>query len=137
MKYAAEQSDVITKTSLMLGLGETDDELLDCMDDLRELVLTSHTRPVPAAYVEPPPVERFVTPDEFERYREWGLEKASKRWYQAPLYDRVTALSVFSNLITWVYKKARARVSKRKLLYITSVPGRRDLPPMSMRPSRC
>ena len=36
LKYAAEQSDVITKTSLMLGLGETDDELLDCMDDMRE-----------------------------------------------------------------------------------------------------
>ena len=76
LKYAAEQSDVITKTSLMLGLGETDDELLDCMDDLREADVDVLTL---GQYLQPTsnhlPVERFVTPDEFERYREWGLEK--------------------------------------------------------------
>ena len=46
-----------------------------------------------------------MTPDEFERYREWGLEKASKKWYQASLYDQVIVLSVFSNLITLVYRR--------------------------------
>ena len=79
LKYAAEQSDVITKTSLMLGLGETDDELLDCMDDLREADVDVLTL---GQYLQPTsnhlPVERFVTPDEFERYREWGLEKGFK-----------------------------------------------------------
>ena len=79
MKYAAEQSVVITKTSLMLGLGETDDELLDCMDDLREADVDVLTL---GQYLQPTsnhlPVERFVTPDEFERYREWGLEKGFK-----------------------------------------------------------
>ena len=33
---------------------------------------------ISAAYVEPPSGGRFVTPDEFERYREWGLEKGFK-----------------------------------------------------------
>ena len=79
LKYAAEQSDVITKTSLMLGLVETDDELLDCMDDLREADVDVLTL---GQYLQPTsnhlPVERFVTPDEFERYREWGLEKGFK-----------------------------------------------------------
>ena len=79
LKYAAEQSDIITKTSLMLGLGETDDELLDCMDDLREADVDVLTL---GQYLQPTsnhlPVERFVTPDEFERYREWGLKKGFK-----------------------------------------------------------
>ena len=63
----------------MLGLGETDDELLGCMDDLREadvdvLTLGQYLQPTP----NHTPVERFVTPDEFERYREWGLQKGFK-----------------------------------------------------------
>lgn len=79
LKYAAQTSDVITKTSLMLGLGETDDELLECMDDLREASVDVLTL---GQYLQPTknhlPVERFVTPDEFERYREWGLQKGFK-----------------------------------------------------------
>ena len=79
LKYAAQTSDVITKTSLMLGLGETDDELLECMDDLRNASVDVLTL---GQYLQPTknhlPVERFVTPDEFERYREWGLQKGFK-----------------------------------------------------------
>ena len=79
LKYAAETSEVITKTSLMLGLGETEDELLACMDDLRSASVDVLTL---GQYLQPTknhlPVERFVTPDEFERYRCWGLEKGFK-----------------------------------------------------------
>lgn len=79
LKYAAQTSEVITKTSLMLGLGETDDELLACMDDLRDAAVDVLTL---GQYLQPTknhlPVERFVTPDEFERYREWGLDKGFK-----------------------------------------------------------
>ena len=68
--------DVITKTSLMLGLGEEEDELQRCMDDLREhhvdvLTLGQYLQPTQHHL----PVARFVSPDEFERYREWGLER--------------------------------------------------------------
>jgi len=79
LEYAARNSDVITKTSLMLGLGESDDELLECMDDLRKASVDVLTL---GQYLQPTknhlPVERFVTPDEFERYRVWGLEKGFK-----------------------------------------------------------
>ena len=79
LEYAARNSDVITKTSLMLGLGETDDELLECMDDLRKASVDVLTL---GQYLQPTknhlPVERFVTPDEFDRYRVWGLEKGFK-----------------------------------------------------------
>ena len=79
LAYAARNSNVITKTSLMLGLGETDDELLECMDDLRKASVDVLTL---GQYLQPTknhlPVERFVTPDEFERYRVWGLEKGFK-----------------------------------------------------------
>ncbi|WP_372998395.1 lipoyl synthase [Marinobacter sp.] len=68
--------DVLTKTSLMLGLGETEEEILETMDDLRAigvdiLTLGQYLRPTPNHL----PVERYVTPEEFNRYRDIGLEK--------------------------------------------------------------
>lgn len=68
--------DVITKTSLMLGLGETEDELKACMDDLRRhnidvLTLGQYLQPTRNHY----PIDRYVHPDEFEQYRQWGLER--------------------------------------------------------------
>ncbi len=67
--------NVLTKTSLMLGLGERDDEVRCTMDDLRAidvdiLTLGQYLRPT----VNHLPVERYVSPEEFERYRRWGLE---------------------------------------------------------------
>ncbi len=68
--------DVLTKTSLMVGLGETDDEILACMDDLREAGVDILTF---GQYLQPTrnhhPISRYVTPKEFEAYRQWGLEK--------------------------------------------------------------
>ena len=68
--------DVLTKTSLMLGLGETDAEILATMDDLRAvnvdiLTLGQYLQPTAHHY----PIDRWVSPDEFEQYRQWGLEK--------------------------------------------------------------
>ncbi|KZX58792.1 lipoyl synthase [Halioglobus sp. HI00S01] len=72
----AYRSDVLTKTSLMLGLGETEEEILACMDDLREanvdiLTFGQYLQPTPNHY----PIDRYVSPEEFETYRQWGLEK--------------------------------------------------------------
>lgn len=68
--------EVLTKTSLMLGLGETDEEILATMDDLRAIGVDILTL---GQYLQPSvnhlPVERYVTPDEFNRYRDIGLEK--------------------------------------------------------------
>jgi lipoic acid synthetase len=68
--------EVLTKTSLMLGLGERDSEIVKTMDDLREadvdiLTLGQYLRPT-AYHLA---VERYVTPDEFEAYRAEGLER--------------------------------------------------------------
>ena len=67
---------VLTKTSLMLGLGEKDNEILQTMDDLRDagvdiLTLGQYLRPTPNHLA----VERYVTPQEFEAYRQEGLDK--------------------------------------------------------------
>ena len=68
--------EVLTKTSIMLGLGETEDEILEAMDDLRQAGVDILTF---GQYLQPSinhlPVERYVTPDEFQKYRDWGLEK--------------------------------------------------------------
>ncbi len=68
--------DILTKTSLMVGLGETDEEIYTCMDDLRDIKLDILTL---GQYLQPTsnhlPVERYVPPEQFEKYREIGLEK--------------------------------------------------------------
>jgi lipoic acid synthetase len=77
LAYAkAFRPKVLTKTSLMLGLGETESEILECMDDLRAaqvdiLTLGQYLQPTPNHH----PIARYVSPGEFERYRQWGLDK--------------------------------------------------------------
>src|SRR5688572_21031246 len=78
--------DVLTKTSLMLGLGETDEEIAQTMDDLRAvnvdlLTLGQYLRPT-VHHLE---VQRFVTPQEFDRYREWALAKGFRECVAGPL----------------------------------------------------
>jgi lipoic acid synthetase len=77
---------VLTKTSLMLGLGETDAEILEAMDDLRAagvdiLTLGQYLQPT----VNHLPIERWVTPQEFEQYRQWGLAKGFRECVSGPL----------------------------------------------------
>jgi len=78
--------EVITKTSLMLGLGETDEEILATFDDLRGIsvdivTLGQYLRPT----VNHLAVERFVAPDEFERYRAAALERGFLECVAGPL----------------------------------------------------
>jgi lipoic acid synthetase len=82
----AYRPSVLTKTSLMLGLGETDEEILQTMADLRAaavdiLTLGQYLRPTPNHL----DVERFVTPDQFERYRESALELGFLECVSGPL----------------------------------------------------
>lgn len=76
LRYAkVRRPDVITKTSLMLGLGETSEELKQTMLDLRQAKVDVLTL---GQYMQPTrnhlPVIRYVAPQEFNRYREIGLE---------------------------------------------------------------
>jgi lipoic acid synthetase len=82
----AHRPDVLTKTSLMLGLGETDDELLEAMRDIRTagvdvLTLGQYLRPTPNHLS----VERWVEPAEFDRYRAWALEMGFLECVSGPL----------------------------------------------------
>jgi lipoic acid synthetase len=77
---------VLTKTSLMLGLGETDEEIARCMDDLRAanvdlLTLGQYLRPTMHHLA----VQRFVTPAEFDKYRQWALAKGFRECVSGPL----------------------------------------------------
>ena len=80
------RADVLTKTSLMLGLGETDEEIVETMDDLRRINVDILTL---GQYLQPTvnhlPVERFVTPEQFESYRALGLEKGFLEVVAGPL----------------------------------------------------
>ena len=80
------RADVLTKSSLMLGLGETDDEIGAALDDLRKAAVDvvtfgQYLRPTPNHL----PVERYVTPEQFERYRQQGLERGFLEVVAGPL----------------------------------------------------
>lgn len=78
--------EVLTKTSLMLGLGETDDEIIHTMDELREQQVDILTL---GQYLQPTknhlPVARYVTPEAFLKFREIGLEKGFFEVASGPL----------------------------------------------------
>jgi lipoic acid synthetase len=70
------QPQVLTKTSLMLGLGETREEVLQTLEDLRAvnvdlLTLGQYLRPT-ANHLA---VERFVSPAEFDQFRRDALQR--------------------------------------------------------------
>src|ERR1700683_4935902 len=82
----AYKPHVLTKTSLMLGLGETDAEIHQTMMDLRAaavdiLTLGQYLRPTPNHLN----VERFVTPGEFDQYRDWALALGFLECVSGPL----------------------------------------------------
>jgi lipoic acid synthetase len=72
----AYRPEVLTKTSLMLGLGGSEREILEALDDLRAAQVDIVTF---GQYLQPTahhyPIDRYVTPEEFVTYREWGLER--------------------------------------------------------------
>jgi lipoic acid synthetase len=77
---------VLTKSSLMLGLGESDAEIDATLADLRAagvdlVTLGQYLRPT----VNHLPVERFVTPAEFDRYREQALARGFLECVAGPL----------------------------------------------------
>jgi len=77
---------VLTKTSIILGLGETDDEIRTTMDDLRAahvdiLTLGQYLRPTQNHL----PIARWVTPAEFDLYREWALQRGFLECVSGPM----------------------------------------------------
>jgi len=65
--------ELVTKSSIMVGIGETDDEVVETMRELREagvdiLTLGQYLRPTP----KHAPVDRYVTPAQFDAFAEAG-----------------------------------------------------------------
>ena len=63
-------STIFTKSGLMVGLGETKDEIMQVMDDLRVagvdfLTIGQYLQPSVKHY----PIKNFITPEEFENYK--------------------------------------------------------------------
>ena len=75
LKYLKEQGIQRTKTGIMLGLGETESEVIQTLEDLREAKLDIVTI---GQYLQPSkrhlPVKQFITPDQFKKYETIGLE---------------------------------------------------------------
>ena len=82
----SKAAGMFTKTGIMLGLGETDDELIEVLRDLRRVdcdVLTL------GQYLQPTkdhlPVQRFVHPDDFARFRSEALAMGFRYCESGPL----------------------------------------------------
>jgi len=77
---------VFTKSGIMVGLGETKEEVFALMDDLRAANVDFMTI---GQYLQPTlkhaAVDRFVTPDEFDEYRNVGFEKGFLLVSSSPL----------------------------------------------------
>jgi len=78
--------EIFTKSGLMVGLGETKDELCQVMDDLRcanvdFITIGQYLQPTPQHY----PIKKFITPDEFETYKEIAYSKGFLMVSSSPL----------------------------------------------------
>ena len=91
LKRAAERRDrelngMMTKSGIMVGLGEEFDEVVELMKDLRASSCDIMTI---GQYLQPSarrlPVERYVTPEEFDRWRDIGRDLGFKHVQSSPL----------------------------------------------------
>jgi lipoic acid synthetase len=85
LAYIASKN-IITKTGIMLGLGEREDEVLSLMDDALAAGCTIITI---GQYMQPSrkniPVTEYIVPEKFEEYKRIGLQKGFKFVESAPL----------------------------------------------------
>lgn len=85
LRRIAEQG-VVAKTGIMVGLGETEEEVCQLMDDVLETGASVLTI---GQYLQPSrkniPVSEYVHPDQFEKYRQIALGKGFKHVESAPL----------------------------------------------------
>ena len=91
LRRAAERRDregrgMLTKSGIMVGLGETFEEVVELMRDLRAVSCDIMTI---GQYLQPHarrlPVERYVTPEEFSQWRDIGMELGFQHVESSPL----------------------------------------------------
>lgn len=85
LKYFKERG-LVTKTGVMVGIGEKPEEVLEVMKDMR---ISNVDILTVGQYLQPTkehlPIDRYVTPNEFAMYKEKGLEMGFKYVESGPL----------------------------------------------------
>lgn len=84
--FRLKKGGMRTKSGIMLGLGETDQEIIEAMEDLRSvqvdiLTLGQYLQPTPKHL----PIVEFVTPERFDKYRELGMKMGFRYVESGPL----------------------------------------------------
>lgn len=82
-----KDAGLVTKTGIMVGIGEKDSEVLELMDDVQARAQTDIL--TIGQYLQPTrnhlPIDRWVTPEQFEMYREEGLKRGFSVVESGPL----------------------------------------------------
>ena len=84
--FRLKKGGMRTKSGIMLGLGETDEEIIETMEDLRSvnvdiLTLGQYLQPSPKHL----PIVEFVTPERFDKYQKIGMEMGFRYVESGPL----------------------------------------------------
>ncbi len=102
LKWTSEWGKgIVPKSGLMLGLGETFEEIVQVLDDLREagcgiVTLGQYLRPSPKHI----PVKRYVPPDEFERLEKIGMDMGFPAVSAGPLVrSSYNALNTYQRIL--------------------------------------
>ena len=84
--YRLKKGGMRTKSGIMLGLGESHEEVIETLEDLRSVQVDIVTL---GQYLQPTlkhlPIAEFVTPERFEEYRELGLKMGFRYVESGPL----------------------------------------------------
>lgn len=80
------KSGIRSKSGIMLGLGETEEEIIQTMDDLRNvgcevMTIGQYLQPTKEHY----PIQDYITPEQFEKYRLIGVDKGFRHIESAPM----------------------------------------------------
>tara|TARA_R110002072_G_scaffold15884_17_gene63132 strand:+ start:1946 stop:2818 length:873 start_codon:yes stop_codon:yes gene_type:complete len=86
LKYLKEKGLPRTKSGIMLGLGETEEEVIESMKDLRNaevdiITLGQYLQPTPKHL----PVYEYINPEQFDKYKQIGQELGFKYVESGPL----------------------------------------------------
>jgi len=84
--FRLKKGGMKTKSGIMLGLGESSDEVLETLEDLSRVNVDIVTL---GQYLQPSlnhlPVAEFITPEQFDYYREVGLKMGFRHVESGPL----------------------------------------------------
>jgi lipoic acid synthetase len=84
--FRLKKGGMKTKSGIMLGLGETHQEIIEAMEDLRSVhvdvvTIGQYLQPTPKHL----PIDEFVTPERFAEYKELGLKMGFRFVESGPL----------------------------------------------------